>query len=121
MIGKCSIMKLAVFVGLGLLILSAAQWLGSRQEDREPVTAEPRSDADHAQSPRTPVPSGLFICRGPEPATDREVDFPFLDGWLVRPGWNMLEPAKGDYDWRYLDGEIATARRLKKKITFAIL
>src|SRR5271154_500203 len=61
-------------------------------------------------------PWGLFVCRGPSPTPDREVDYPFVRGWLVRPGWNQIEPEEGRYDWTYIDNEIAHARKLKKKI-----
>src|SRR5437660_5039523 len=66
-------------------------------------------------------PMGLFVCRGPGPTPEREVNFPFIDGWLVRPGWEVVEPAEGKFDWRLIEGDIALAKRLGKKITLAIL
>jgi hypothetical protein len=39
----------------------------------------------------------------------------------VRPGWDSVEPRDGRFDWTYIDGEIATAKRLGKKIALAIL
>src|SRR5689334_14663722 len=68
-----------------------------------------------------PTPAGIFVCRGPGPTPDREVDYPFIDGWLVRPGWDAVEPKDGQFDWSYVEGEIATAKRLKKRITLTIL
>ena len=70
-------------------------------------------------SPEAPV--GLFVCRGPNPTPEKEVDFPFIDGWLVRPGWDRVEPNDGKYDWNYTESEIALAKRLKKKITLCVL
>jgi hypothetical protein len=67
------------------------------------------------------LPTGLFVCRGPGPTPPQDVDFPFITGWLVRPGWADVEPIEGQYDWSLIEGEIATAKRLKKKITLAIL
>jgi hypothetical protein len=61
------------------------------------------------------------VCKGPEATVDREVNFPFLRGWLVRPGWDTVEPAAGRYDWAFLDNEVATARRLKKQIALCVL
>ncbi len=61
------------------------------------------------------------VCRGPGPTPAREVDWPFVSGWLVRPGWDEVEPAEGRYDWSLLEGEIATARRLGKRLTLAVL
>jgi Beta-galactosidase len=74
-----------------------------------------------SQAPAPSVPTGLFVCRGPGPTPEREVNFPFIDGWLVRPGWEAVEPAEGKYDWRLIEGDIALAKRLGKKITLAIL
>jgi hypothetical protein len=85
-------------------------------------TAAPALVAAEGQAAgRVQAPAGLFVCRGPRPTPDREVNFPFIDGWLVRPGWDKVEPEEGRYDWRYIKREIATARRLGKKITLAIL
>jgi hypothetical protein len=66
-------------------------------------------------------PTGLFVAKGPEPTPEREVNFPFITGFLVRPGWDQVEPADGRFDWSYIDGEIATAKRLGKKVALAIL
>src|SRR5437868_6216264 len=68
----------------------------------------------------TSAPMGLFVCRGPGPTPEREVNLPFIDGWLVRPGWEAVEPAEGKYDWRLIEGDIALAKRLGKKITLTI-
>lgn len=69
----------------------------------------------------TTQPSGMFVCRGPNPTPEREVNFPFVDGWLIRPAWSRVEPAEGQYDWSYIDEELALARRLNKKITLSVL
>jgi len=66
-------------------------------------------------------PRGIFVCRGPNPTPQGEVDFPFIAGWLVRPGWDKVEPREGEYDWSYAEAEIALTRKLKKKITLAVL
>jgi hypothetical protein len=66
-------------------------------------------------------PVGLFVCRGPNPTPEREVNFPFIDGWLVRPGWDRVEPKEGEFDWRYIDSEIELAKRLNKKLTLCVL
>jgi hypothetical protein len=67
------------------------------------------------------APVGLFVCRGPGPTPEKEVNFPFTDGWLVRPAWYKVEPREGAYDWSYIDGEIALAKKLGKKITLCVL
>jgi len=66
-------------------------------------------------------PRGIFVCRGPNPTPESEVNFPFVSGWLVRPAWNLVEPQDGTFDWTYIDNEIALARKLNKKITLSVL
>src|SRR5262249_51735217 len=65
-------------------------------------------------------PWGMFVCRGPSQTPEREGNFPFVRGWLVRPGWAQIEPEEGRYDWTYIDKEIALAKRLKKRIALAL-
>ena len=79
--------------------------------------------AQNANAAPTAVrqPTGLFVCRGPGPTPEREVNFPFIGGWLVRPGWHRVEPKEGQFDWGYIDGELAQAKRLHKKITLCVL
>jgi hypothetical protein len=86
-----------------------------------PLVALPPAVAQAPAKEKSVAPVGLFVCRGPGPTPERDVDFPFVDGWLVRPGWDKVEPKPGTFDWTYIDNEIALAKRLKKKITLCIL
>jgi hypothetical protein len=56
-------------------------------------------------------PSGIFISGGQyqeEPLLAK----PFVDGALIRVRWHELEPSEGQFDWRYLDSEIAIDAKL---------
>jgi len=66
-------------------------------------------------------PCGIFVCRGPSATPERDVNYPFVDGWLVRPGWDRVEPREGQFDWSFIENEIALAKRLGKKITLSVL
>jgi acetyl esterase/lipase len=66
-------------------------------------------------------PRGIFVCRGPNATPDRDVNHPFVDGWLVRPGWEKVEPRDGEFDWSFIENEIALAKRLGKKVTLSVL
>jgi hypothetical protein len=101
-------------LGAGTLVLVGR----TSPPPRQPSAAPRPIPATARVSPR---PCGLFVCKGPEATPDREVNLPFVDGWLVRPGWEAIEPAEGRYDWTYLDHEIQTARRLKKRVALAVL
>ncbi len=104
-----------VVLGVGTLVL-----IGRRSPSSHPSESDRAAPVSQAPAVSN-RPCGLFVCKGPEPTPDREVAFPFVDGWLVRPGWETVEPAEGRYDWSYIDHEIATARRLKKRLALAIL
>lgn len=102
---------------------------------KERAKDEPKTDQPAKDEPKLEVPAprpakssgevrppvGLFVCRGPGRTPEKEVNFPFIDGWLVRPGCDMVEPQEGKFDWTYIDTEIALAKRLKKKVTLAVL
>src|SRR5260370_24587587 len=92
----------------GLALCALIFWEGESESRGGPAAAAAKR------------PIGLFVCRGPGPTPDREVNFPFIDGWLVRPGWREVETRDGHYDWSYVEAEVATAKRLGKKIALCI-
>ncbi len=80
----------------------------------------------------TPIPSavlspqGLFVSGPPTSACSHSVitslgEKPFVSGFLIRVGWDDLEPAKGIYDFTLLDRELAAAAKLRKKVVLAIV
>jgi len=91
--------------------------------EAQAVVETTRDRLNRAAGSREPPPSptGIFVCTGQGPTPDREVGMPFISGWLVRPGWDKVEPKDGRYDWRCIEDEIKTAKRLDKKITLTIL
>jgi hypothetical protein len=46
---------------------------------------------------------------------------PGVDGLVLDIGWDVLEPAKGQYQWALLDQWISTATRLGRKIDLSVL
>ncbi|HKM54974.1 MAG TPA: alpha/beta hydrolase fold domain-containing protein [Isosphaeraceae bacterium] len=66
--------------------------------------SRPGADAPRSAKGSGVSPPGLFVCRGPNPTPEKEVDFPFIDGWLVRARWDRVEPKEGEYDWSYFSG-----------------
>lgn len=45
---------------------------------------------------------------------------PFVQGILVRVGWQLLEPQEGQYNWSLLDGQLNAARSYGKKVSLGI-
>lgn len=87
----------------------------------DPVLIKANDAAPKQPAGNSTQPVGLFVCRGPGPTPENEVNFPFVNGWLVRPGWDLIEPKEGEYDWSYIESEIALAKKLHKKIALAVL
>lgn len=71
-------------------------------------------------------PKGIYVS-GP-PASSRSasvvpglVDKHFVDGFLVRIGWDDLEPSQGRFDWTLLDREMEAAAKSGKKVALGIV
>jgi len=98
--------------------------------DAEPARPTPPAEPSPAKTSEPPPaatptsalqPRGIFVCRGPNATPERDVNYPFVDGWLVRPGWERVEPREGQFDWSFIENEIALAKKLGKKITLSVL
>lgn len=65
-------------------------------------------------------PKGIFISGGryQQPAVLKS---DFVDGALIRVRWSVLEPRPGQFDWGYLEGEIAKVKKAGKKYTLAVV
>ena len=50
----------------------------------------------------------------------RAINLPFVDGGYVRTGWKNIEPERNNFQWQYLDEQIATISALNKKIAIGI-
>lgn len=46
---------------------------------------------------------------------------PFVDGFLVRIGWDLLEPSPGVFDWTLLDAQIASCAQAQKRVALAVV
>ena len=69
---------------------------------------------------------GLFCSCAPTNESASSVfrdagDIEYLDGILVRVGWDSLEPAPGVYDWTLLDEQITKAEEQGLEISLAVL
>ena len=77
-----------------------------------------------AQTP--PRPAGIY-CSCPATSSSSSSFIaavaakPWVDGFLVRVGWDALEPTPGTYDWTLLDQQIALASAAGKKIALAVV
>ncbi|HYZ73028.1 MAG TPA: beta-galactosidase [Chthoniobacterales bacterium] len=68
------------------------------------------------------VPRGVFSLGKAGQATDPAVfASPSVDGISVRQTWTDLEKTKGDFDWSFLDSEVANAEKSGKAVLIRIL
>jgi hypothetical protein len=65
------------------------------------------------------IPMDLPIVGGP-PIVAKALSSPLVDGGFVRTSWNRSEPQKDQFDWSYLDAQIATLTAGHKKISIAV-
>jgi hypothetical protein len=70
--------------------------------------------------------SGIYIVSQPNQgisSTPRVLDAlgrSFVSGIFVRTTWREVEPNKDNYDWSYLDSQIAQAGRMGKKVLIGV-
>lgn len=66
-----------------------------------------------------PEPRGYYVLqsgRTDAPISRHLLENPHLQGFVLRRMWAQVNPAPGQYDWSYLDREIARAKQHGKKI-----
>ena len=65
----------------------------------------------------SPFPSGVYALQAFDGPADSDVlRNPNVAGLAVRTRWSSLEPRSGQYDWSYLDAQIAVARSSGKRV-----
>lgn len=75
-----------------------------------------------ATQPSSDVPRGVFSLGKAGLATDLAVFAnPSVDGISIRQTWIELEKSKGDFDWGFLDSEVANAQKSGKAVLIRIL
>jgi len=68
-----------------------------------------------------PVPKGVFsLPDSGNPAADASLTNPDVVGIAVRNGWRLVEPVEGQFDWSFLDAEVARATNAGKKIILRV-
>jgi hypothetical protein len=68
------------------------------------------------------VPRGIFSLTGSgNPANDNALTNPDVTGISIRQDWAELEPVEGQFDWSFLDSEVARASAAGKVVLLRIL
>jgi hypothetical protein len=79
----------------------------SRRADRTPVIGQ--------------IPHGVFSLSGSgQGASEKALNNPDVMGISIRQGWMDLEPTEGNFDWSFLDSEVAKAAAAGKKVMLRI-
>lgn len=67
------------------------------------------------------IPHGVFSLNGSgQGASEAALDNPDVMGISIRQGWMDLEPTEGNFDWSFLDSEVAKAAAAGKKVMLRI-
>lgn len=77
--------------------------------------------------PNYPPPSGVYCSCGPTTGmgygsvNPKVAEKDFVQGILVRIGWDLCEPSEDSYDWSLIEGQITAAKQYGKKISLAFV
>ena len=67
------------------------------------------------------IPHGVFSLNGSgQGASEAVLNNPDVMGISIRQGWLELEPTEGNFDWSFLDSEVAKAAAAGKKVMLRI-
>src|SRR4051812_5101529 len=67
------------------------------------------------------IPHGVFSLNGSgQGASESALNNPDVMGISTRQGWMDLEPTEGNFDWSFLDSEVAKAAAAGKKVMLRI-
>ena len=104
---------------VGLLFLCACDSGGGSGSE----AATPAPSPAPAPTP-TPAgltsPVGIYALGGTESPSTQILDKPFVDGWVIRLGWNRLEQSQGVYDFSGIDNAVSVLESYNKKLTIVI-
>ena len=74
-----------------------------------------------AANVRGQIPHGVFSLNGSgQGASETALKNPDVMGISIRQGWMDLEPTEGNFDWSFLDSEVAKAAAAGKKVMLRI-
>jgi hypothetical protein len=77
------------------------------------ISVAPQSSAD--------IPRGVFsLSTSGKPCSDTVLANPDVMGVSIRYGWFELEPTEGDFDWTFLDAEVARIAAAGKQVLLRI-
>jgi hypothetical protein len=81
-------------------------------------SAEPSPAIEHSIR----QPTGFFVMQqvDHQNISDAKLASPKLTGIVIRQRWSAVEPAANIFDWKFIDGQAARARKLGKKYILAI-
>lgn len=66
------------------------------------------------------IPTGIYALGGTESPSTQVLDKPFVDGWVIRLGWNRIEQSQGVYDFSAIDNAVAVLEGYGKKLTIVV-
>lgn len=81
-----------------------------------PVEPPPVEPPPHAQTQAT----GIYVVDDGDPDFAKALALPYVDGALVRAGWDQMEKTKGQYDFKAVCSKVTAAYQAGKKVSLAV-
>jgi hypothetical protein len=99
----------------GLVVAMALLWAAGCGDHESSKVGAPRATETATPLARTKA-GGLFVSSGtPNQAIpDSILTLPYVAGVSIRATWESVEPAEGQFDWSYLDSQLARAEAAGK-------
>lgn len=103
-----------------LVLLLAACGGGQTAHQSTPVGSTP---AGSPSPPPAAGEGGIFVGAGiPNQAVEEAlIQLPFVAGFCVRTTWEDVEPKDGEFDWSYIDEQLALGQRDGKKVILRVM
>ena len=61
------------------------------------------------------------LMKGMQAVESSVLHLPFISGVSIRASWEALEPARGEFDWRYIDNALREVKKANKKAMLRVL
>ena len=106
----------------GLALAVGLLWAVACSDGETPKVEVPRATPTEAPSGRAEA-GGLFASSGTpnDPIPDRILSLPFVAGVSIRTTWESVEPLEGEFDWSYIDSQLARAEAAGKRAILRVM
>jgi hypothetical protein len=112
-----SFLRLRHLLWVGVAVTVGLLWAVGCGEDDSPEVEE------FSVTPTPANMGGLFVSSGTpnDPIPGEVLSRPYVSGVSIRTTWESVEPAEGQFDWSYIDAQLATAEAAGKQVILRVM